>query len=186
MSNVPPKTKSRDLNGMNAGRLLAKAPKTVVIAAVVLADLLINGGLLVSRTYSQSAVAPTNGLSCERSSCQRPSEAKPALAVAVDIPTGKPRLLEFTSKHCASCSRMAPLVFKLERECTAHDGTILPVDVETDTGDELASRYAVHELPTFIMVDEKGSEVTRLVGEQPRERLKIALADVNGVLCTVL
>jgi len=81
---------------------------------------------------------------------------------------------------------MAPLVFKLERECTAHDGTILPVDVETDTGDELASRYAVHELPTFIMVDEKGSEVTRLVGEQPRERLKIALADVNGVLCTVL
>ena len=79
---------------------------------------------------------------------------------------------------------MAPLVRRLEHKCTAHDGTILPVDVDTDSGDRLATRYVVNELPTFITVDSNGSEISRLVGEQPRERLKVALSDVNGVLCT--
>ncbi len=79
---------------------------------------------------------------------------------------------------------MAPLVRTLERHCTAHDGTILPVDVDTDIGDRLATRYGVNELPTFVEVDSNGIEVIRLVGEQPRERLKVALADVSGTLCT--
>jgi thioredoxin-like negative regulator of GroEL len=99
---------------------------------------------------------------------------------------GKPRLLEFTSKHCASCGKMAPLVRKMEHDCTAHDGTILPVDIDTGDGDRLATRYSVNALPTFVMVDANGEEVRRLVGEQPQERLTVALAEVSGVACTVL
>ena len=81
---------------------------------------------------------------------------------------------------------MAPLVKSLERDCTARDGTILQIDVDGDEGEALAERYDVNQLPTFLMIDSKGDEVVRLVGEQPRQRLAIALADVNGVLCARL
>lgn len=163
------------------GGLLARAPKTVAVATVLLADLLVSSGLFTSKPQ-----LPAGALSCERASCQRQALAKPAVADSVDTPMGQPRLLEFTSKHCASCGKMAPLVSKLERDCTEHDGTILPVDVDTDTGDLLATRYGVNALPTFIMIDANGAEVNRLVGEQPRQRLVVALADVNGVFCPVL
>ena len=81
---------------------------------------------------------------------------------------------------------MAALVKSLERDCTAQDGTILQIDVDRSEGEALAERYNVNQLPTFLMIDSKGDEVERLVGEQPRQRLAIALADVNGVLCATL
>lgn len=187
MFNVSPKTKrNEEIGGIVVRGLLARAPKTIVVVAVVLADLVFSSGLFMSRPRLQSAGSAQITPSCERGSCQRQLTDGRALENSASIPTGKPRLLEFTSKHCASCGRMAPLVRKLEHDCTARDGTILPVDVNTDSGDLLATRYVVNELPTFIMIDSNGAEVSRLVGEQPRQRLAVALADVNGVICTVL
>ncbi len=187
MFSTPKKTKKyAEFSWLFGGGLLAGALRTIAVAAVLLAGLIWTGGIPFPRSEVQSALAPSSRLSCERGSCQRHVGTEPAPTDSVSIPTGKPRLLEFTSKHCASCTKMAPLVQKMEHECTARDGTILPVDVDTDSGSQLASRYAVHELPTFVMVDDKGAEVSRLVGEQSRERLKVALADVNGTLCTVL
>jgi len=175
--------KSNLLEKMRARELLARAPKTVLVAAIVITDVLTTV-LLVPR--ANTASAPEDALTCEHGSCQRQAANGSPGADTANIPLGKPRLLEFTSQHCPSCGKMAPLVHKMERECTAHDGTILPVDVDTDTGDRLATRYRVRELPTFVMIDSKGAEVGRLVGEQPRQRLVVALADVNGVLCTSL
>jgi thiol-disulfide isomerase/thioredoxin len=81
---------------------------------------------------------------------------------------------------------MAELVKSMERSCTARDGTILHIDVDRDEGEMLAERYNVNQLPTFIMIDSNGDEVGRLTGEQPRQRLAIALAEVNGVPCPML
>jgi thiol-disulfide isomerase/thioredoxin len=169
-------------------RLLAGAPKTLTVAAVVLADLAFNGALMLTRHDTEQHADPVSvdGLSCERGTCQRQAASKPTILAEVAVPTGKPRLLEFTSQHCASCGKMAPLVRKMEHDCTARDGTILPVNVDTDTGDTLATRYQVNALPTFVLIDSNGDEVRRLVGEQPRERLTVALADVNGVVCQLL
>lgn len=183
LNRAPKKTtQASQFDASPAAGPLARAPKTVVAAVVVLADLVFSAGLFASKPRL-SAEVPAAAQLCERGTCQRQVSAT-ANPNNASIPTGKPRLLEFTSAHCASCGRMAPLVKRLELKCTAHDGTILPVDVDTDTGDQLATRYAVNELPTFIEVDSDGNEVSRLVGEQPRERLRVALADVNGVLCT--
>ncbi len=166
-------------------RWLSRTPNWVVVGVVVLADVAFNGSLSLSRNSPVDLPGePAGRLACERGSCERQPTATPAGSVSV--PTGKPRLLEFTSAHCSTCSKMAPLVRKLETECTARDGTILLVDVDSDAGDVLATRYGVNALPTFVMVDSNGQEVRRLVGEQPRERLSVALADVNGVFCTVL
>ena len=188
MLNAPPKTdKSDPTEGTRLHRLWARAPKALVVAGVLLADLAFNSGHLLTRhNVAPTVTSPTGGLSCERGTCQREHAGTPATVASVAVPTGKPRLLEFTSKHCASCAKMAPLVRKMEHDCTAHDGTILPVDVDTDAGDLLATRNNVNALPTFVMIDSNGDELRRLVGEQPREHLTVALADVNGVLCTVL
>jgi thiol-disulfide isomerase/thioredoxin len=182
MTRAPQKPiKASSFDALAAGGLLARAPKTLV-AVVVLADLVFTAGLFVSKPGLQGEVR-ADAQACEHGSCKREA-AGAAVGNALRVPTGMPRLLEFTSTHCASCGRMAPLVKRLELKCTAHDGTILPVDVDTDAGDQLATRYGVNELPTFIEVDSDGNEVSRLVGEQPRERLRVALADVNGVMCT--
>lgn len=165
-------------------RWLRAAPKGILAAAVVLVDLGASYGLMVHHREQASPSATLDALTCERGSCARTSPSTARGEVA--LPTGKPRLLEFTSQHCPSCARVAPLVQKLERECTAHDGTILPIDVDSETGDSLANRYSVNDLPTFIMIDANGAEVSRLVGEQPRQRLAVALADVSGVVCQVL
>lgn len=186
--NAPPKSSLGNRKSRSAvHRLLARAPKTLTIAGVVLADLAFNGMLVLNEHPAKHASrVSVDGLSCERGTCQRQTVNQPASASGVAVPTGKPRLLEFTSQHCASCGKMAPLVRKMEHDCTARDGTILPVDVDTDAGDLLATRYDVNALPTFVLIDSNGDEVSRLVGEQPRERLTVALADVNGVLCQLL
>lgn len=180
------KAKIGDPDTSRGGRLLARAPKVAIAAAVIIADLAFNAGLLRSAHKVVSPIASAGQMSCERGSCQRQGNGKTGLIAGVTVPTGKPRLLEFTSKFCVSCGEIAPLVRKLEHECTAHDGTLLPIDVDTDKGDLLATRYRIEALPTFVMIDSNGDEVRRLVGEQPRELLTVALADVNGVVCTVL
>jgi len=74
----------------------------------------------------------------------------------------------------------------MEHNCTARDGTIMQLDVDGNEGEGLAERYGVNQLPTFVMIDSNGDEVGRLTGEQPRQQLAVALADVNGVLCATL
>jgi thiol:disulfide interchange protein len=155
-----------------------------VVGLVVLADFLV--GAAQFRSLPSPGGSSADGqVSCAHSSCPTPKSSA-QLAQAASVPTGKPRLLEFTSKHCASCSRMAAIVKSMERKCTARDGTILQIDVDGDEGEALADLYGVNQLPTFLMIDSKGDEVERLTGEQHRQRLAIALADVNGVLCATL
>jgi cytochrome c-type biogenesis protein len=176
----------RNPDGVVAGGLLARAPKSLVVATVVVADLIFSSGLLVSTPRFPGADSAAADASCEHGSCSRQVAVGHAEPARANVPTGKPRLLEFTSRNCPSCGKMAPFVHRMERDCTAHDGTILRVDVDTGQGDNLAANYVVNELPTFIMIDSNGVELSRLVGEQPRQRLAVALAGVNGVLCTVL
>jgi cytochrome c-type biogenesis protein len=102
------------------------------------------------------------------------------------LPVGKPRLLEFMSDHCTVCARMAPVVAKLEHNCTANDGTIMRINVEEPSGSALAARYGVRVVPSFVSVDSQGSEIDRVVGELPAELLEVVLAEVRGKACSAL
>ncbi len=177
-------TFAKSLGTTGPYRPFTKAPSLAAVGLVVLVDFLI-GAAGLNSSHTRAGLNPETTISCNKSSCPtHKSSARSALAAIV--PMGKPRLLEFSSEHCASCGRMAALVKSMERDCTARDGTILLIDVEGGEGEALAARYNVNQLPTFLMIDSKGNEVGRLTGEQPRQRLAIALADVNGVLCATL
>jgi thiol:disulfide interchange protein len=81
---------------------------------------------------------------------------------------------------------MAPLLAQIERACAPAAGTVLRVDADDPGGKALMARYGVRLLPTFISVDSEGDEVERIVGEQTRERLALALGDVRGDACPAL
>jgi cytochrome c-type biogenesis protein len=95
---------------------------------------------------------------------------------------GRPRLLVFTSRSCPACKRMQPVV---EAAVAACDGArdIERVDLDDDSGEGLAATYDVTMLPSYVSVDATGSEVARLTGAQPQERLESALEEVRGVRC---
>ncbi len=165
-------------------RSFGKVQSFAVAGLVVLVDFLAGTAHFSSSPASVRMSSDVHA-NCTKGSCTTPNTSE-HFVEAANVPTGKPRLLEFSSKHCASCGRMAPIIKSMERNCTARNGTIMQIDVDSDEGEALAELYGVNQLPTFVMVDSKGDEIGRLTGEQPRQRLAVALADVNGVLCATL
>lgn len=93
-----------------------------------------------------------------------------ALAVALTLPAATPTagetvLLDFTASWCGPCRTMQPIVDSL-----AQAG--YPVrKVDIDQQKDLAARYHVTQVPSFVMVVD-GKEVDRVVGVTSRGRLE--------------
>jgi thiol-disulfide isomerase/thioredoxin len=80
--------------------------------------------------------------------------------------TGEPILLDFTASWCGPCRQMRPVVEQLARK----GYPIRPIDL--DENPELAERYDVKSVPTFLVVDpSNGRELARTMGVQPAEQL---------------
>lgn len=94
-----------------------------------------------------------------------------------------PTMIEFISATCPICHRMAPVVARAERDCSAHGVRIRQMDVATAAGRDGANRYGILGVPTFVFVDQQGTEVARLVGEQPEETLIQTLEVLAGQTC---
>lgn len=74
-------------------------------------------------------------------------------------------LVDFYADWCGPCQLMAPLVDELAAES---DSAIVKVDVEALP--QIATRYDVRSIPTFIAIED-GAVETRLVGMQERSAL---------------
>lgn len=98
------------------------------------------------------------------------------------IPPG-PAMVEFLSGTCPICLRMAPVVAAAERDCAGQKVELARVRVDQPGGRELARRYGVLGVPTFVFVDERGDEVARLVGEQTLATLEQTLQVLSGQKC---
>ncbi|NUP08160.1 MAG: thioredoxin family protein [Polyangiaceae bacterium] len=134
-----------------------------------------------------SVAVPEEPVGCEApesGACNAP-EPSDAMTLA-QAPTGVPRLLEFTSQYCPACAKMAPLLTEIEHTCNVEPGTVVRLDIEQPQGEALMAHYGIRLLPTFLTVNAKGEEVSRLVGDQPRERLALALGEVRGSACPAL
>jgi thiol-disulfide isomerase/thioredoxin len=79
---------------------------------------------------------------------------------------GSPIVLDFTAGWCGPCRQMRPAVEQLVRQ----GYPIKPVDI--DRSPELAERYKVEGVPTFVVVDPAdGRELARTSGLQPASQL---------------
>ena len=74
-------------------------------------------------------------------------------------------LVDFYAGWCGPCQLMAPTIDELAAECDAP-----VVKVDTEELPQVAYRYDVQSIPTFLVLD--GGDVTdRLVGMQNKETL---------------
>lgn len=97
-----------------------------------------------------------------------------------------PRLLEFESKSCAACKKMAPIMRELEAKCAKGHDVVQHVDVVDDEGEALAAQYGIRVIPTFVAVDGTGHEVMRLSGMQGTEKMAAVISEVTGDRCTAV
>lgn len=87
------------------------------------------------------------------------------LLLAAPAAAGTPTLLDFTATWCGPCRATKPEVEKLKRQG-------YPIrEVDIDEQPELARRYEVSAVPTFIVVDEEGRVLARDKGAKTAEEL---------------
>lgn len=89
-------------------------------------------------------------------------------ALSATAPAQDVELLDFTSDSCPACRQMEPVL----QDLAASGFAIRPVDVSRER--DLAARYQIEYLPTFVAVAD-GREIDRQVGVAPPDRLRAML-----------
>ncbi|HEY3446333.1 MAG TPA: cytochrome c biogenesis protein CcdA [Myxococcales bacterium] len=162
------------------------APATIVptpepaLAAAALAPPRVQPGAACSATTTTRTTGDT--------ACALPSAGSTTEDAAASSDWGTPpkagsQMVEFVGRTCPVCLRMAPVVKAAERDCAGHAVSVRRVEVDGADGRELARRYGVLGVPTFLFLDASGQEVARLVGEQPLEELEQSLQVLSGAQC---
>jgi thioredoxin len=79
-----------------------------------------------------------------------------------------PVLVDFWAEWCGPCKAMGPFVDKLAEDL---GGKLKVVKLDTQNNPEVASRYGIISIPTFLLI--KGGEVAhQMMGAMPYEKLK--------------
>ena len=80
-------------------------------------------------------------------------------------------MVDFWADWCGPCHMLAPVI---EQFAEKHKGQVQVLKVNVDENPGLASRFAIHGIPTVVYIkDEK--EVDRLVGVRPLSELESVL-----------
>ncbi len=86
-------------------------------------------------------------------------------------------LVDFWAVWCTECKKMDKKAFQdPEVQHLLEDFVLLKVDV--DKVPQLKSQFLVAGLPTVVVVDANGEEVTRAIGYQTAEQMKKVLREV--------
>jgi len=93
------------------------------------------------------------------------------------LTNGLPTIAELGSSTCIPCKQMKPL---LEELATEYEGKLNVVIVEIYEHRELAQQYGIMAIPTQIVFDSNGKEITRHMGFWPREEI-IAQLEKMGI-----
>jgi len=90
--------------------------------------------------------------------------------------SGLPSLLAFGSGECGECRKVDTLLEELAPEL---EGNVEVIHLDPDVYPQEATRWAIRIIPTQILVDTGGNEVSRQEGFIPREELLESLASVG-------
>jgi thioredoxin 1 len=102
-----------------------------------------------------------------------PKHTLTAADFATSLASGKPTLVDFGAGTCTQCKLEAPV---LDAAVEQYRGQANIVFVNTDASADLARQYGVKFIPTQIVFDRKGKEVTRHIGFHPAEAIAADLA----------
>ena len=107
------------------------------------------------------------------SSPQLIKEATPApnlasITLEQALANGLPTLAEFGASTCIPCKQMKPILKELAGE---YQGKLNVVIVEVYEQMELTRQYGIMAIPTQIVFDSSGKEITRHMGLWPREEI---------------
>ncbi len=98
-------------------------------------------------------------------------------------PRGKPIMVEFYSKNCSICQKMKPIMDDIKSTCRARAVEIKELDISEPQYAHMKKSHHLLGVPTFVFLDEKGKEVSRLIGAQTTESLQQALSVLMGEQC---
>lgn len=84
------------------------------------------------------------------------------------LKSDKPVLVDFWATWCGPCKIVEPTVEQIAKD---FEGKIKVGKVDVDANQELASRYAVMSIPTF-MIFKGGQPVAQFVGAQPKSKFE--------------
>jgi thioredoxin 2 len=82
-----------------------------------------------------------------------------------------PVVVDFWAEWCGPCHTVAPQLERLARERT---GSVVVAKVDTEALPEVASRFGIRGIPTFIAF-RQGREATRATGAMPADAIASAL-----------
>lgn len=99
-----------------------------------------------------------------------------AVALIHALSNGKPAFAEFGSSSCIPCKEMKPI---LENLAVEFEGRLNVVVVDVYDEAELSSKYGIMAMPTQILFDSLGREVSRHAGVFPRSEILVQLKKVG-------
>ncbi|MBP7859389.1 thioredoxin fold domain-containing protein [Patescibacteria group bacterium] len=70
-------------------------------------------------------------------------------------------LIDFFASWCGPCIAMKPVIEQVE---TTLAGKIIVKKIDVDENQETASKYGISSIPTFLILNESGVELSRKIG----------------------
>jgi thioredoxin 1 len=73
-------------------------------------------------------------------------------------------ILYFTASWCGPCKALAPRMEKLSNQINYRK-------IDIDSNQDLSMKYGIRSVPSLVLVDGNGTELSRMVGVQPDETI---------------
>ena len=75
------------------------------------------------------------------------------------------KILYYTASWCGPCKQLAPIMESLK-------GQINYQKIDIDQNQELSIKHSIRSVPTLVLIDENGKEISRKIGlQQPQDIL---------------
>lgn len=86
-----------------------------------------------------------------------------------------PILVDFWAEWCMPCRALAPVIDELANE---FQGKVRFAKVNVDDCKTIPGQFGIRGIPTLILFQD-GKKVNELVGNQPKEKIKMMLSKVS-------